>query len=348
MENNTTTEKFVTLNFNLKKIIFSFLDRHVQSKIFWLNKKLRPLLPDSPLMINIDKLRKISSYELEGGIYGILEFTQSMISCFSTKGMKLLNLYNNSLELTKSLPLDFSYYTFAIEQENEVIIYRSGPFELTSCDKDFNLISKYKDTLWICSLYKISKLSFAIGLRNGTIKVFSANSKNKNYDVVKQCKYHSDDVNCLLYLPKYDYLLSGSSDKTINIITLSEGKLIKRLIGHSYAVYSLISLNDETFASSSKGEIKILSIKEDTSIECIKTIYTHEETINSIYLYNLGNEFMVSKSNKEFKIWDVRTYECMKTYKEDSVIYNLIVIKDNNIITGTGNKKVNLWKIKLF
>jgi hypothetical protein len=51
-----------------------------------------------------------------------------------------------------------------------------------------------------------------------------------------------------------------------------------------------------------------------------KTIKAHEESIYDIYLYLLGNELMLTKSDNVFKIWDVKNYECLKTYKEDSVI----------------------------
>jgi hypothetical protein len=32
---------------------------------------------------------------------------------------------------------------------------------------------------------------------------------------------------------------------------------------------------------------------------------------------------MVSRSDDEFKIWDVKNYECLKTYKEDSDILRI-------------------------
>jgi WD40 repeat protein len=51
-----------------------------------------------------------------------------------------------------------------------------------------------------------------------------------------------NDVCSLLYLPKQNYLLSGSWDKTINVLSLSEGKSIQTLTGHSDFVTSLISL----------------------------------------------------------------------------------------------------------
>jgi hypothetical protein len=40
----------------------------------------------------------------------------------------------------------------------------------------------------------------------------------------------------------------------------------------------------------------------------------------NIDLNLLGNDFMVSRSESDFKIWDVKIYECIKPYKEDSYI----------------------------
>jgi hypothetical protein len=56
---------------------------------------------------------------------------------------------------------------------------------------------------------------------------------------------------------------------------------------------------------------------------------------------------MVSHSYiNEFKIWDVKNYERLKTYKEDSnTIRRIIITADNNIITLTNNYKINVWKI---
>jgi WD40 repeat protein len=127
--------------------------------------------------------------------------------------------------------------------------------------------------------------------------------------------------------------------------------LIKKLTGHSNSVFSLISLNDETIASGSRGEIKIWSIKADTNIECIKTIKAHENENgnknrnNFVFLQKFGNDFMVSKSKDEFIIWDVKNYNYLKTYKEDSFIQRLIVTGDNKIITATKENFVNVWHI---
>jgi WD40 repeat protein len=343
MENKNSTTQFLILNFNLKKIIFSFLPIYDQRTIYWLNKKLRPLLPDSPLKINLTNLKKCSSYQFDGYIWGLFEHSEGAILSITTEGIKLVKIGGESLVLTTSLPLKTDYnLTYPIKQKNGNIIYGTG-HELLIGDKNYNLIEYFIESCWIMTLCNISEVSFAIGLEDSSIKIYTRNSDTQTH-VFKEYRHHSEVVVSLLYLPKQNYLLSGSWDKTINVLCLTEEKSIKTLTGHNNTVSSLISLNDETFASSSIGVIKIWSIKADTSIECIKTINADEESPKSISLYNLGSDLMVSTSNDEFKIWDLKNYECLKTYKEDSAIHGLIGTKNESIITHTNNK-FNVWQI---
>jgi WD40 repeat protein len=344
MENNTLTTKFLKLNFNLKKIIFSFLEIHDQRFIYWLSKDLRKLLPDSSLRININSLKKCCSYQFDDTLYGLLELNEGPISCWGNKKIGLLKFNKKSLEMTKSFPSKSNCDAPPIQQENGNIIYGRGN-ELTICDNNFNLIESIKESNLIITLCNISELSFAIGLWDRTIKIYSSNSNTQKYEV-KEYKYHSYAVKSFLYLRKYKYLLSGSADKTINVLNLSVEKSIKTLTGHSSYVTSLISLSDETFASGSKGEIKIWSIKADKAdIECIRSINAYVNGYISLHL--LGNDIMVSRSGDEFKIWDVKNYECLNTYKEDSYIRRMIVTKNQNIITATNDNSVNIWQIKV-
>lgn len=212
---------------------------------------------------------------------------------------------------------------------------------MTIFDKNFSLIENLKQSHYIFSLCNITDFSFAIGLQKGHIKIYTKNSSNKKYEI-KEFKHHTREVNCLLYLPKKNYLISGSYDKTINILSLSEDNVIKRLYDHNILISSLIYLNEECFASSSFKEIKIWSIK--SQIECIKTIQAHENSQSCIYLYPFGQGFMVSHSyGDKFMVWDTNNHECIKTFKEDSNICDMIVTKNKKIITITYNK-INIWQ----
>lgn len=144
----------------------------------------------------------------------------------------------------------------------------------------------------------------------------------------------------MIYLPKHNYILSGSQDRTINVLSLNDKNSIKKITDHNNWVTSILLLSDETFSSASRGVIKIWSIKSE--IECIKTIDAHEKSRYTMNLHLLGNNFMISQSDyEEFKIWDLKNYECLKTYREDTDIYGMNVTK-NSIITRTKDNKVNV------
>jgi WD40 repeat protein len=345
-DKNTSTTHFLILNFNLKKMIFSYLNIHDQRCIYWTNKKLRPLLPDSPLRINIQSLKKFYSNKLNFMPSSILELHEGSISCFTNKGIKLLKFGRKCLKLTKTFPINTdSTIPHSIQQDNGNIIYVTYNI-LTIYNSNFTFIENFEESSCIWSLCNISELSFAIGLGDGTIKIYTINIITGKYEAIS----YSNDAGyiwSLVHLPKQNYLLYGSKDHTINVLSLSEGKLIQTLTGHRDYVSSFLCINDETFASSTLREIIIWSVKSDNSLECKKTINADENIEYDILLYNLGNDYMVSTRHDvcEFKIWDKRNFECIKTYKENLPIRRLMVTKNHYIITVTNDRKVNVWRI---
>lgn len=153
----------------------------------------------------------------------------------------------------------------------------------------------------------------------------------------------------ILYLSKQDYLLTSSYDNNyiINVLSIKENKLIQSLTGHRGYVSSLVSINDETFASRCFSKIKIWRIKHDNLIECIQTLKVEESENSEGLLINLiGNRYLVSHSfGNKFEIWNLNSYEKIATIEEDDKISCLVVTKDNKIITCTNDKKINVWKM---
>jgi WD40 repeat protein len=350
MEKNTSATNFHSINANLKKLIFSFLNINDQRTIYWSNKKLRELLPNSALIININSLKKCSTFHSDGDVLNLLELTDGNIACWTKQGISLLKYINTEcLELVKKFPFQSVDNTHPI-QHNDNIIY-TFCHELKICDKEFNIIEIFNESSNIYSLCNISKFSFAFGLANGKIKIYTRNPDTHKYKV-KEYKLDTTHIMSLLYLPKLHFLLYGSIDGSIKVLCLSNGNVVQKLRGHTICTSSLVSINDITFASGSRnGEIKIWSIVDKSFFKLIKRIKAHQKSkFYNLHIQPLGKDFIVSKSDhtnkngKEFKIWDLKTYKYINRYKEDSNIQNLIVTKNKNIITVLNNK-LNIWKI---
>jgi WD40 repeat protein len=302
-------------------------------------------------MMSADQFKKSSFYKFNEFIFGILELNDGTIPCWTPEGIQLLKYSgNNNLELVKTFPLEIRDNANPLLLRNGNVVYGiltdGGDTELKICDANFEILENYVESDEIRSVCNLSEDSFALGLDNGPIKIYSRKSNAEKYEV-KSHEYHTERVWSLLYLPKQNFLVSGSQDTTINVLNLSDEKSIAKLTGHSERVFSLISLDDNTFASSSKGEIKIWEIKSDNSIECVKTIVAHEGSSKWVVLNKLGDDFMVSYTtdSDEFKIWDAKTFECVKTYNEDTLFTRMIVTKDKKIVTVTRDSKVSVWQI---
>ena len=86
-KNMTSSNNFAMLSSHFKEGIFSYLQRHEQRKIYWINKKLRSLLPDSTY-INMEIRKKSSSYQLEGDFWAFLKLKNGNIACWTSGGHK--------------------------------------------------------------------------------------------------------------------------------------------------------------------------------------------------------------------------------------------------------------------
>lgn len=334
----------VTVPSSLIKLVFSYLSKPDQFNVYLTNKNLGQLLPDyTRLRYNNINYNKCFSYNMNPSASNLLELSDGKISCWTLKRIELLELFNNKLNFVKCVSYDGEDTKVYPTHHNGNIIYTTAMgFCFVICDKDFKIIEKFEESDYICSICNMNDLTFILGFWSGTIKIYSRNRTSTKYKVIKEYKHQLAGIRSLLYLPEHNYILSGASDKSINVFT--RGKSIQRYTDHNHIVHSLILINEETFASSSSdGVIKFWSIKEE--INCIKTIKAHIGKDDFIRLFNLGKDLMVSKSLNEIKIWDLKNFECLKTYREDSGIYDMIITKNNYFITATKDKKINVWKL---
>lgn len=356
MEINISTEKFVKMNFNLKKIILSFLNLCDQRKIYWSNKKLRSLLPDTALKININSLKKRNSYLLDEDVYGLLEMNDGSIACWMRKEIRLFKLNNsNNLEFVNNFPFGYTYYgsTFYPIKHNGHIIFTNGLYELRKWDMKFNLVLNFEEDSNICSLCNISYFSFAAGFSNGCIKIYSLDKITQKYIVVN--KYNCHESRCkiysLFYLPIHDLLLSCSIPSIIHVFNIPQGnhgKSIEMKNMNEY-VTSLLLINNQTLVSaSSDGEINLWSINEDLSFICLKSVKCNDNFGNWVSIYLLGNDLLLSMEYDKnvFSIFELKTFRNLDNFKENSGIKKILVTKNNTIITkNILSEKLNIWKI---
>ena len=195
----------------------------------------------------------------------------------------------------------------------------------------------------VLSLTKTEDNRIASGGEDGNISISSYNLNEKKWkrDIHKK-KAHEDCVSSLCNLNN-NRLLSGSSDYSIKVWTISDAdlKLIRELKEkHTNDVTQVIPLSKERFASCSwDNTVKIW--KDDETYERISTL-EHDDWIGSI-LQLRGKEVLVScgdNSSTGVTFWDLNNYTKQHNIEGYSVIHSshMIELSDGNIAISSKNE----------
>ena len=128
---------------------------------------------------------------------------------------------------------------------------------------------------------------------NYQIKIFDW-IKN-SYDLVICNPHNNTSINCLLQLDDYR-LISGGSDKCLNIYNINKLKPNQKIVLHKHEdrIFTICKISEYIIASGDfNGKIKIWNLK---TRECIQNIGENNKCICPIYLSIKGNIFCCNRS----------------------------------------------------
>lgn len=143
-------------------------------------------------------------------------------------------------------------------------------------------------------------------------------------------------------------IISGSIDKTIRIWDINTGNCIKKLVGHTATINSVVVKNNLIISGSDDTTIRIWDIN---SGECIKTLEGHGGRVWLIYVID---NLIFSTSWDKLRIWDLSTGICLKKLRIKNnkprctnTILSLFV-KNNLIICRDVDNDIKIIPISLF
>lgn len=163
------------------------------------------------------------------------------------------------------------------------------------------------------------------------------NPYNYSIESYKSIKAHDSDIlSTVIY---NNYLITGSSDKTIKIWDLDSFKLINTLIAHTGGVYSLVLQNNKLISSSTDKTIRIWDLD---NFKLLTSILAHE---NQIYCLYCKDNFLISSSlDKTIKIWNIEAKKLIGVINTDLSAW-AITIYDNKIIAGFSDGSLKVFNL---
>jgi WD40 repeat protein len=164
---------------------------------------------------------------------------------------------------------------------------------------DYNCIKIIdEDSYFACSLINLPNDNFAYSSGGVSIKIRDTETGH----VVKTLSTHNDFINVLLFIEKFNILLSGSNDKTIKVWNVKGFECIKTIDAHDKGISTLLMLSGGFFASGfyNDGIVKIWDLCD---FQCINVLKGHTSTVSSL-LVTKDNSIISASYDKTIIIWN--------------------------------------------
>lgn len=190
---------------------------------------------------------------------------------------------------------------------------------------------------------------FASGDRNGRITIWNWYTRQLHRTLLD---HHIPEqnigiVHSLVFNQNGNFLVSGSSDKTVRIWNPITGSCKRILNGHEQAVLAVILSPDQqnVISASADKTIRIWKINE---YEKPQVLTGHSDWVTCLALTPDGKILVSGSTDKTIKFWKLETGELIKTLTEHSAaIFSVMVHPDGEILaSGSIDGRVNLLNLQ--
>jgi WD40 repeat protein len=229
-----------------------------------------------------------------------------------------------------------------------LIVSGSYDFEIKIWEKknqSLKLVAQLTDHKGIIfSLECLKNQSIISSSADKTVKIWKRS--DKNYFESVETLEHNDQVTSLTVLS--DFIISGEYNGKINVWNESSLELLGNFSSHNNIVWSLVNLNNQSFASASEDTtIKIWEQETySSSFKCIHNLTDHTSPVWALAL--LSEKYLISGCNQGLiKIWHLANFTLFKTLTEHrAAVYGFAVLGKESFISVSKDKQTIMWDIE--
>eukprot|EP01102_Stenamoeba_stenopodia_P008906 TRINITY_DN2604_c0_g1_i7.p1 TRINITY_DN2604_c0_g1~~TRINITY_DN2604_c0_g1_i7.p1 ORF type:complete len:277 (+),score=59.83 TRINITY_DN2604_c0_g1_i7:108-833(+) len=166
-----------------------------------------------------------------------------------------------------------------------------------------------------------------------------------DYETLHVLHQHTNYVRCMCELSN-GYLVSGSSDETLNVWDMNTKTVIHTLTGHSEAVLCVIQLkmrgvaDDQILVASGSmdGTIRIWNV---TTAQCLRVLTDHAGNVRGLVELSDGTLLSASE-DKTIREWNINKGQCISVFKAQYEIMCMRLLRDGSIIIGGMDGEVEI------
>ncbi|ETO07394.1 G-protein beta WD-40 repeats containing protein [Reticulomyxa filosa] len=154
----------------------------------------------------------------------------------------------------------------------------------------------------------------------------------------------SDCINFVQFSPDGSTIVSGSSDKIIQLWNVSSRKQTRLLKGHSDSV-SCVQFSPDGSKIISSSLDKTIRLWDASSGKQIRVLEGHSDAINFIHYSFDGSKIVSGSQDKTIRLWDASSGKQLQILEGHlDHIYSVQFSSDGStIVSGSNDKTIRLW-----
>lgn len=171
---------------------------------------------------------------------------------------------------------------------------------------------------------------------------------------VKTFDEHVDWVNDVLYVEKFERLISCSSDTTVKVWNVNDpSKSLRTLVKHSDYVKALAPVPNGVASGSLDGRVLVWDLATGgVKTECGVDVDDSQTRNGSVYCMSgtsSGNILVSGSTDKTISVWDIRTGERTVHLRGHSDAVRCLILNHDAkyMLSGATDATVKLWDLRI-
>ncbi|GFO45400.1 F-box/WD repeat-containing protein 7 [Plakobranchus ocellatus] len=153
----------------------------------------------------------------------------------------------------------------------------------------------------------------------------------------KHLKGHDDHViTCLEFCG--NRVVSGSDDNTLKVWSVTSGKCLRTLIGHTGGVWSSQMSGTVVISGSTDRTLKVWNAETG---QCRHTLYGHSSTVRCMSLHE--NQVVSGSRDATLRVWDIDTGECQHILMGHQAAVRCVQFDGRKVVSGAYDYTVRVW-----